>query len=645
MFLNASIRWAMSMVLALTFVQCVNAQGSHRVLAPPSNNSQSPALDPNEELIREVERFVNNSDSSLDIDPDEIDPELLEMAQRWAQQYQKPEDLPEDFKELIESLGAKLRDPENGLPENGLPPNTPPNQPGPSNRQPTPTPRNGEDDPSNPNNSLRGPDGNIIDPDLFEPPNFNDNGDPANPDAHDRVETQNRDPNTPTIQKPVGQQNGDPDSPNGSLIQPEFPNGSNTPNSNGPELSPGDIVPEGERGSESHRSEILDSLRDSDLTIKQQWNRILEQARRDAILNDNPASEENGDSALSQFLEKAFGESIGDAVDQTHQPGSRPRGKTYRGRPRTTNGNSGNANSGNGNSGNGNSSNGNSGNGNSGNGNSQFRNRDNPFLPNRDSNNNGSNQPNGSNNRNSDNPNGRDDDPDWLRNSDPARQNSNGSNSNNRNTGDRNTAGQNNSNRNANNSNRNNPRDSANREKGGFSKGMKDLANFGEDLFMKVANAEQPKSNDSQSDPQSPDGSNGEESSSAFSIQTPFMLLLILLVLAGCGIWLLKVRQQKIAVAAQLAAKTTRMPVDLSTKSDVLDAFHAMSAKTAAADAPWWTHRRAATELFESAPHGRHALEALTSVYEQARYLPGDEPLDPNELSTARKALTLYDHQ
>ena len=65
------------------------------------------------------------------------------------------------------------------------------------------------------------PTGNIIDPDLFEPPNFNDNGDPANPDAHDRVETQNRDPNTPTIQKPVGQQNGDPDSPNGSLIQPE----------------------------------------------------------------------------------------------------------------------------------------------------------------------------------------------------------------------------------------------------------------------------------------------------------------------------------------------------------------------------------------------------------------------------------------
>ena len=58
---------------------------------------------------------MNNSDSSLDIDPDEIDPELLEMAQRWAQQYQKPEDLPEDFKELIESLGAKLRDPEKWL--------------------------------------------------------------------------------------------------------------------------------------------------------------------------------------------------------------------------------------------------------------------------------------------------------------------------------------------------------------------------------------------------------------------------------------------------------------------------------------------------------------------------------------------------
>ncbi|MFT5525010.1 MAG: hypothetical protein ACI9HK_002976 [Pirellulaceae bacterium] len=162
---------------------------------------------------------------------------------------------------------------------------------------------------------------------------------------------------------------------------------------------------------------------------------------------------------------------------------------------------------------------------------------------------------------------------------------------------------------------------------------------------MKVANANQSNSRDPNPETSSPENQVDGESSDAFSIQTPVMLLMVLLVLVGSAIWLAKVRRQKIAVAARIAAAAVRMPSDLATKTDVLDAFHAMSAKTAAAESPWWTHRRAARELFESVPQGRHALEALTTVYEQARYLPGDEPLDDNELKTARQALTLYDHQ
>ncbi|MFT5522296.1 MAG: hypothetical protein ACI9HK_000239, partial [Pirellulaceae bacterium] len=363
--LNTSIRWAMSIVFALTWIQLVSAQGSHRVLAPPKNAS-SPA-DPHADLIREVERFVQNSDRSLDIDPDEIDPELLKMAQQWARQFQKPEDLPDEFRELLESLGPKIQSSENGFPLQPFPGEPQPQGPEQNdpNRSPNTTKPRGETEPGDidkpgGNNSLIDPAGNLLDPDIFQPPNFNEsnklqpNDEPSNSErpsqrpGNSDSELSN-DPNAPDIRIPIGERNGERTennrSPDRSPIESErtLPNGQlpvegNSEVRNQPDLGPGDIVPEVQQDTESHRSEILNGLRDSNLTIKQQWNRILEQARRDAILDDNPAQEGNGDSVLSRFLEETFGETIADVVDQTHQPqNQRQNARTIRGRDPTSN--------------------------------------------------------------------------------------------------------------------------------------------------------------------------------------------------------------------------------------------------------------------------------------------------------------------
>jgi len=127
---------------------------------------------------------------------------------------------------------------------------------------------------------------------------------------------------------------------------------------------------------------------------------------------------------------------------------------------------------------------------------------------------------------------------------------------------------------------------------------------------------------------------------SAGSWQASLMLLLIVGCLAGVAYAVYRLSQRSLAISQRAAA--VRLPAELATRADIVRVFHALTGVTLAAGNRWWTHRRAGQALAEASPQARPALEALTNVYEEARYLPADEPLSSDQLARAREALALF---
>jgi hypothetical protein len=117
-----------------------------------------------------------------------------------------------------------------------------------------------------------------------------------------------------------------------------------------------------------------------------------------------------------------------------------------------------------------------------------------------------------------------------------------------------------------------------------------------------------------------------------------FMAALIAILLIGAiG---LKFWGQRI-VQSQASSDTGPpiLPSQLTTKADVIRAFHQVVLNSTRPIQVWWTHRAAQKVLEASGPEQRAAVETLTETYEKARYLPQEAELTPEQIQSARAAL------
>ncbi len=79
--------------------------------------------------------------------------------------------------------------------------------------------------------------------------------------------------------------------------------------------------------------------------------------------------------------------------------------------------------------------------------------------------------------------------------------------------------------------------------------------------------------------------------------------------------------------------------LSLTTRADLVRAFHWMAGEFAAAPESWWTHRRAVSELSRVKPDAKRDLEILSELYEIARYSPAERQLTSEQYQQARRAL------
>lgn len=80
-------------------------------------------------------------------------------------------------------------------------------------------------------------------------------------------------------------------------------------------------------------------------------------------------------------------------------------------------------------------------------------------------------------------------------------------------------------------------------------------------------------------------------------------------------------------------------PADIRSRSDVVRAFHQYALRPATPVLTWWTHRKVERQVAEATPALQPAIQTLTDLYEQARYLPDDADFTPDQIGTARRAL------
>ena len=464
-------------------------QESHRVLNPPGKEANSMAA--NAALLRQLQALVEQSGGGnpLPMDPTQIDPKLLAALQQMATQLGDGNQLSPLWKQWLESM--KEQQPLSVPP--GLPSNLP-QIPRTSNGNPntSPPPRNEPNNNTNPGNNT-----NLPNPDpQFAPPKL-PNGEPRNSPT-----------NIPETGDPG--KRGIPGQGTGKPLQPgEVPSTRSPlePSVNG---KPGTKGPNG-----ASINPNLEQLRESGLTIQQQFDRIVEQARRDAILKQgNEPSEPADVGGMATLLNDMLAKSTNELAERLQ---SAQRGKSGPG----------------------------------GRGRSQLaRNLESLKL-------------------------------------------------------DRST-------------------------KKSLAKGFESFSANANALSKTITASEktpaaEPSTNLSFSTP-----------SAAGSLWGLGMLLALVAMAAGAyAEW--HFRRESAALAQQRVR--TAMPPELATRADCIRAFHALAARTAAAEHSWWTHWRASGALVEASPLAKLPLEALTQIYEQARYLPPDEPLNSAQLQLARQAL------
>lgn len=136
--------------------------------------------------------------------------------------------------------------------------------------------------------------------------------------------------------------------------------------------------------------------------------------------------------------------------------------------------------------------------------------------------------------------------------------------------------------------------------------------------------------------------STSTSASNAFSGEfdfTPVLVLAGVLAALAIGFWGLRHFKFRSDVAELRFAGPPLKPADINSRADVVRAFHEFALRSAQSVQSWWTHRTVQQAIVERAPEYRAAVETLANTYEQARYLPVEQELSPEQLESARSAL------
>jgi hypothetical protein len=90
---------------------------------------------------------------------------------------------------------------------------------------------------------------------------------------------------------------------------------------------------------------------------------------------------------------------------------------------------------------------------------------------------------------------------------------------------------------------------------------------------------------------------------------------------------------------AEMLAAAPIHPAEISTRRDIVRAFHQFALRPMMPVADWWTHQQVAQEVATSTPSLEPAIQQLAEIYEQARYLPEETEFTADQIGTARRAL------
>ncbi len=144
-----------------------------------------------------------------------------------------------------------------------------------------------------------------------------------------------------------------------------------------------------------------------------------------------------------------------------------------------------------------------------------------------------------------------------------------------------------------------------------------------------------------------PPSFSGSGGSSAFAADAPlavgsfFMVACVLVGVGGLIAYLMRKPLLKLVTDATGGTKghSTLQPNEIRSRADIIAAFHDLALSPRQAVESWWTHRAAARKLADGSPHSKHAVDTLTEIYEQARYLPDDVEFAADKIQSARAAL------
>lgn len=136
--------------------------------------------------------------------------------------------------------------------------------------------------------------------------------------------------------------------------------------------------------------------------------------------------------------------------------------------------------------------------------------------------------------------------------------------------------------------------------------------------------------------PTTPDGPNGRTTEGG-----SVMWLVMLLALLAVGWYAAsRVANSMFGVSqAEMLAANQIHPAEISTRRDIVRAFHQFALRPMMPVADWWTHRQVAQQVATSTPRLEPVIQQLAEIYEQARYLPEETVFTPDQIGTARRAL------
>jgi len=118
--------------------------------------------------------------------------------------------------------------------------------------------------------------------------------------------------------------------------------------------------------------------------------------------------------------------------------------------------------------------------------------------------------------------------------------------------------------------------------------------------------------------------------------------LLLLVAAVACTLiallWVFRKRIGSLIGEESSVTSFATPPAKLTTREEIVRAFHVIVSRSPGVAADWWPHSKAGRALAESSPETREAVQTLVEVYEQARYLPEDAMLSEDEYRRAKEA-------